>query len=176
MSNQTVKFLSQTLFQFAEDEIADIPWSIQPNTPSMSQEDLKTTMNTSTGLQRSRTWYLTYSNFNFKDLPSNITGIQLDLRSRRRGRVMDETVCLSYDDQLISDNKTQYISDDLQHLYINDTMTYGGPGDLWNIQGFDFNSIVNNPLFGITLRFQSHPSYPHRDPVIVDSVLVSFYY
>jgi hypothetical protein len=176
MPTQSNQFLSRTIFQFADDEINDISWVIQPEMPVGTQRDLSTTVNTSTGLHRNRTWYITYSNFAFDNtVPRNITGIELRTTTSRRGRCHDETICLSYDDQLISDNLTQYLSDDMEHLYINDSMVYGGPGNLWGLRGYDINSVVRDPLFGITMRFHSHPMYPHRDPMVINSILISFY-
>jgi hypothetical protein len=173
---QSNYFLSQTTFQFADDEINDVPWSIQPDTPICTQKDLSTTVNTSTGLHRNRTWYITFSNFATDNtVPGMITGIGVIFKARRRGRCFDETVCLSYDDMLISDNQTQFLSDDMEHLYNNDTMIYGGPGEMWGLNGYDINSVVKDPKFGLTFRFQSHPMYPHKDPMIIDSVLISFY-
>ena len=134
MSIQSNKFLSKTIFQFAEDELNDVSWVIQTDTPVGTQKDLVTTVNTSTGPHRNRTWYITYSNFTFDNtVPENITGVEIITKTRRRGRCYDETICLSYDDKLISDNQTQYLSDDMEHLYLNDTMIYGGSGNTWGL-------------------------------------------
>jgi hypothetical protein len=109
---------------------------------------------------KTKTVYLKLCGFNFTNLPNVLSGIQLRLKMNRKGRVTDETVQLCLDDNLIGKN---YGTFDLDPQKL-----YGGPADLWDT---DLTiSDVTNPSFGVILRFQAHPEYPHRDGAYIDRV------
>jgi hypothetical protein len=50
---------------------------------------------------------------------------------------------------------------------------YGGEGDLWATQ-LTVNDI-QDPTFGVLLRFQSHPHWPHKDSAMLDAVELQIY-
>ena len=45
---------------------------------------------------------------------------------------------------------------------------YGGENDTWETTLSAQN--INDPTFGITLRFQSHPNWPHKSSPIINAV------
>ena len=114
---------------------------------------------------RNKTYFVAVSGFNFQSLPTILSGISLRLTANRRGRVTDETVQLALGSNLIGDNRAGINLDPIQ--------VYGGSGDLWNTN----LSIadVSNSNFGVVLRFQAHPFYPHRDAMYLDAVELQIY-
>jgi hypothetical protein len=123
--------------------------------------------------RREKTWYITFTGFNITGITNPINGIEVQTIVRRKGRIMDETVQLSYQGNLIGENKINYGLDDLNHVPINNSTSYGGPTDLWDNQLTA--SILQDSTFGITLRFQSHLYYPHKETVLVDSIQLRVY-
>jgi hypothetical protein len=123
--------------------------------------------------RRERTWYITFTGFNITDITDPINGIEVQTRLRRRGRIMDETVSLSLNGDMIGENKIDYNLDDLNHVPINDVTNYGSPTDLWQTQLTA--AMLQDPTFGVTLRLQSHLFYPHRETVLIDSVQLRVY-
>lgn len=111
----------------------------------------------------SKTYYIRATGFNFENLPNTISGVEVRLKTKRGGRVTDDTVQLCLDGTDIGENKAD--------LIVNPLKYYGGENDLWGIGSIAKSSIQNN-TFGITLRFKSHPQYPHRDAVFIDSVQI----
>jgi len=122
---------------------------------------------------RQKTWYITFTGFNITGLTDPINGIQVQTSIRRKGRIMDETVQLTYQGNLMGENKINYLLDDLNHVPVHNSMTYGGPTDLWDNQLTA--AMVQDSSFGITLRLQSHLYYPHRETVLIDSVQLMVY-
>jgi hypothetical protein len=123
--------------------------------------------------RREKTWYITFTGFNITGVTNPINGIEVQTTVRRKGRIMDETVQLSYQGNLIGENKINYSLDDLNHVPINNSTSYGGRTDLWDNQLTA--AILQNPTFGITLRFQSHLYYPHKETVLIDSIQLRVY-
>lgn len=115
---------------------------------------------------KSKTYFLTFSEFNFTGLPDTLTGIELRLTARRRGRVMDETIQLCLDNNLIGDNKAS--------RSLDVTKLYGSENDLWNTENLSITDI-SSPTFGVKLRFQSHLDWPHQDPILIDAVELRIY-
>ena len=107
-----------------------------------------------------KTFYLTATGFEFDTLPDSLSGIELVINADRKGRVTDETV------QLILNNAP--VGDNLASLDLSESKSYGGQSNLWG-STLTINDIVN-PSFGIVMRFQSHPQYPHRDGINIRSV------
>lgn len=107
-----------------------------------------------------KTFFLKATGFNFQNIPGTISGIELRLTGNRRGRIMDETVQLLLDDELVGENKA---TPDIKM-----TKTYGSSEDLWtsNITISD----INKSTFGIILRFKSHPKWPHSDPMLLNCI------
>jgi hypothetical protein len=108
-----------------------------------------------------KTYYIKMSGYNFQNLPEVISGIELRLSAKRSGRITDDTVQLHYDDQQIGDNQAS--------LNLNPVKLYGGENILWGLTSVDA-TIIQDQSFGVLLRFKSHPSWPHKSPVELDSV------
>jgi len=109
----------------------------------------------------SKTYYIRATGFNFVNLPDIVSGIELRLKTKRGGRVTDDTVQLCLDSNEIGDNKAD--------LIVHPLKIYGNETDTWGVNDISLN-IIQNSTFGITLRFRSHPRFPHRDPIFIDSV------
>lgn len=109
---------------------------------------------------KNKTYYLKCTGFSFNDIPDVITGIEVKLTMNRYGRVTDETVELTLNGDTIGENQAS--------LNLDPIKTYGGNNDLWNtsLQKTD----IQNSTFGIILRFQSHPNWPHSSNVLIDAV------
>jgi hypothetical protein len=107
------------------------------------------------------------------DLPNTITGIQLDLMSQRNGRIVDETIQLVHQGEPIGNNNFMYILDSEGHFYLNNQTSYGGPTDLWGAELT--KDMLEDPSFGVILKFQSHPYYPHSCGMFLDSVSITVY-
>jgi hypothetical protein len=107
-----------------------------------------------------KTYYLKITNFNFLRLPQTLSGIELKISMNRVGRITDDTVQLCLNDGLVGLN---HASRDLSLIKI-----YGNETDKWgtNLTMQD----IQNPSFGVVLRFQSHPNWPHKSTPLVDSV------
>jgi hypothetical protein len=80
----------------------------------------------------------------------------------RFGRITDDTVQLCLNNNEIGENRANLLLDPIK--------TYGSQNDLWETTLT--NSDVLNPTFGIILRFQSHPRWPHKSTPMIDSVQI----
>lgn len=107
-----------------------------------------------------KTYFLKITGFNFTQLPTTLSGIELRLTMNRGGRVTDETVSLCINDTLVGTNNAD--------LDLNPLKVYGGEANLWdtNLTIVD----VTDPSFGVILRFKSHPQWPHRTGAFIDAV------
>jgi hypothetical protein len=101
-----------------------------------------------------KTYYLYLTDFGIVDLPDPITGIEVEVNMKRGGRITDDTIQLRYNDEFIGDNRADYKLDNVK--------VYGAPDDLWDISNLTAN-MLTDPSFGLGLRFQSHPSWPHKE-------------
>lgn len=108
-----------------------------------------------------KTYYLKMTHFNFTGLPDVITGIELKISSKRQGRITDDTVSLTYNDELFGDNQA--------NLNVDPVKYYGGETFLWGLGSIPASTIQNSS-FGVIVRFKSHPQWPHRDPIDLLSV------
>lgn len=109
-----------------------------------------------------KTYYLRLTGFNFLNVPSSIAGIEVKLTMNRFGRITDDTVQLCLNNELIGENRANLLLDPIK--------TYGNENDLWETTVL--NSDVLNSSFGIILRFQSHPRWPHKSTPMIDSVQI----
>lgn len=107
-----------------------------------------------------KTYYLKITGFNFYNVPSTITGIEVKLTMKRFSRITDDTIQLTFDNLLIGENKA--------NLNLDPIKIYGSQDDIWetNLTASD----VTNSSFGVILRFQSHPNWPHKNSALIDSV------
>jgi hypothetical protein len=116
-----------------------------------------------------KTYYLKCTGFNMTNLPTVMTGFSLKLVTQRNARVVDETVCLIYNGEVVSDNKTNLSSIREGHIRNGNIQEYGGPTDMW---GADITKeMMQDPEFGVLLRFSSNPLYPHRDSMIIYKIV-----
>lgn len=123
--------------------------------------------NATAGDIRMKTWYLYLTNFGLTNLPETIAGVEIALNVKR-SRVVEDTVQLLFRDELIGENQVYYAQDIEQHIKIVPNPTYGGDGKLWGATLT--KSMLQDPTFGICLRFQSHPYYPHSEAPLLESV------
>lgn len=107
-----------------------------------------------------KTYYLRATNFNFNYIPDIISGIEVRLSTNRYGRITDDTVQLCLDNDLIGVNQATL---DLSPIKI-----YGGEDVLWNAASSKEN--LQNSSFGLTLRFKSHPSWPHKCSMLISAI------
>ena len=112
---------------------------------------------------RSTTWYLTATDFNFGNIAPIINGIEVRLSSKRGGRISDETIQLIFSGQIMGDNQAT--------PELDMTKTYGGSNSTWGLDNIDAE-MIRDPSFGIRMRFQSHPYWPHKESMLIDSVAI----
>lgn len=108
-----------------------------------------------------KTYFLKLTGYNFSNVPNTINGIELKIEGQRAGRVTDDVVMLTHDGELLGVNQAK--------LEINTKTFYGGENNLWGLNAIS-KSTVEHETFGLILRFQSHPSWPHSDPMDLLSV------
>ena len=107
-----------------------------------------------------KTYYLQLTGFNFYNLPDVVSGIEMKLSMNRYGRITDETIQLCLNGKLIGENKaTRNL--DIDKKIGGETDTWGATLSLTDIQ---------NSTFGVTVRFQSHPDWPHKCSALVDAI------
>ena len=109
---------------------------------------------------KNKTYYLSLTGFNLINIPASITGLEVAIEMNRGGRITDETIQLAYNGQLIGNNKANGSLDPYK--------IYGDATDLWGVNLT--NVLLNDPNFGIILRFQSHPRWPHKTSPLIDAV------
>lgn len=109
---------------------------------------------------RMKTWYLHCTNFSFAALPNIITGVQVELNMKRGGRITDDTVQLEYNGTVIGDNRAT--------ASLEPKKTFGGEQDLWGTTLT--KDIISSATFGICLRFQSHPYWPHKETPMLNYI------
>jgi hypothetical protein len=163
-----------TITQFAETDAENvhIPWDSVNNFADI-KNDNEQGVGTMQGLYHyarspeadinSKSYYIRATGYNFQNLPSTISGVELRLKTKRGGRVTDDTVQLCLNGEDIGENRA--------NLVVNPLKYYGGEDDFWGLENIPVSTIQNN-TFGVTLRFKSHPQYPHRDAVFVDCVQI----
>jgi hypothetical protein len=109
-----------------------------------------------------KTYFLVLTQYNVSDLPVAISGIETEISMNRGGRITDETIQLQYNGAFIGVNKADFSLDVKK--------SYGGPMDLWDANLT--SGILTDPSFGIGVRFQSHPSWPHRESPKIDYIRI----
>ena len=100
-----------------------------------------------------KTYFLYTSGYNCANLPESISGIEVETSVMRGGRITDETIQLVYDGEFIGDNRATFTLDVEK--------TYGSNIDLWGTSATKV--MLEDSKFGVGIRFQSHPSWPHRE-------------
>ena len=107
-----------------------------------------------------KTYYLRATGFNFYNLPESVSGIEMKLSMNRYGRITDETIQLCLNEKLMGDNKAT------RNLDLE--KKFGGETDTWEA-GLSIADI-DNSTFGVLIRFQSHPDWPHKCSALVDAI------
>lgn len=165
----------------SEDPEREISWNSTPSRDVNSLleqkwstvRSLKHIANPASGNIRERTYSLICTDFQMDFLPDNITGLELKINAQRNGRIADEIIQLTYQGQAIGINNFVYLTDSEGHLKITNETFYGGPNDLWGAELT--TEMLQDPTFGVILKFQSHPYYPHSVGMILDSVSLTVY-
>jgi len=163
--------LPQTISQYSEENAENfhIPWQEVDNFNSLKMLDGKRIKTQRDLLHIARdpkkdiiqkTYYLKLTNFNFSSLPTELSGIEMKLSMDRGGRITDDTIQLTMNDILIGENQGDR---GLKPIKI-----YGGDNSLWNSN--ITLADIQNSSFGVILRFQSHPNFPHKCSPLIDAV------
>jgi len=129
--------------------------------------------NPAVGDQRTRTQALACIGFQVTQLPPVISGIEVNIKAQRGGRVVDEQIQLTYQGQAIGINNFKYQTDYYGNLEILNNTTYGGTTDLWGATLTP--EMLQDPSFGVIVKFQAHPYTPHRTGIYLDSVSLTVY-
>jgi hypothetical protein len=147
-----------TFSQYAEEgaESVHIPWD---STLTSTNGCLEHIARSPKHDLKTKTYYLEATGFNFQNLPNVISGIELKLSVKRRGRITDETINLVVNDNVGENHAT---------LDLSPTKTYGGATDIWGVKNLSVGNLSNN--LRVLLRFQAHPNWPHKDPAFIDAV------
>ena len=124
----------------------------QTNTFVSTVKQLAHIANTYVNDVKQKTYYLSLTNFAIASLPPTISGLEAMLGIDRGARITDDVIQLQYLGQPLGENLA---SDDLSII-----KNYGGEGVFWGTTLTP--TIISDPSFGATLRFQSHPSWPHN--------------
>lgn len=163
--------LPSVVTQYAESGAEDnhVSWNGERNFSSLKNKDGSHTKTIRDLLHIARdprhdilekTYFLKLTNFQFTNVPATITGIEVKITMNRFGRITDDTIQLCLNNSLIGQN--------FADLNLAPIKIYGSTTDLWN------TSLTNNNIidgsFGIVLRFQSHPKWPHRSSAFIDAV------
>jgi hypothetical protein len=159
------------LDQYAEDE-SHIAW----NSTDVSLILSGTSISTASPLLhiareprndiKMKTYFLRATGFNFQNLPDTISGIECKVSLKRGGRITDETVQLCLNETLIGENRA--------NLEVHPEKVYGSHTDTWNASDLT-TAMLQDPTFGIVLRFQSHPKWPHKTTPTFSSVEIQIY-
>jgi hypothetical protein len=163
--------LPTTVVQYAESgaENYDISWDSDTDFREIKTADQTyiRTINDLIHIARSpklditmKTWYLRCTGFNFVNLPDLIAGIEMRLVGNRRGRITDETIQLCLQGSGIGKNQG--------NMDLSPQKIYGGETDLWETQLTAMD--LRDPTFGVLIRLQSHPHWPHKDSAFLSSV------
>lgn len=166
----TAWFYPNTVSQYYE-VTAHVPWNNVGNFFSIKHPDggslslsapLLHIANPTVNDLKMKTYFLALSEFNVIDLPETISGIEVEINMNRQGRITDDTIQLRYNNQFVGENKANF--------NLDPNKTYGSNTDLWGAS-WDYSTITD-PSFGIGVRFQSHPSWPHNAYPKIDYIRV----
>lgn len=125
-----------------------------------TETDLYYIANPTVNNRRTKTYYLHLTNFALTNVPDIISGVEVLIAMNRRGRITDDTIQLRFDDEFIGDN--------LADFKLDQTKIFGNETDTWNCDLT--KEMVSDASFGVGLRFQSHPNWPHKDSPLINYV------
>jgi hypothetical protein len=135
-------------------------------------KSLKHIANPASGPIRDSTYQLICTGFRIPAL-SDINGIELRVIAQRNGRIADETIQLTYENSAIGRNNFSYETDEEGRLPLFNDTVYGSPTDTWGAQVTP--EMLQDPSFGVILKFASHPYYPHSSDMQIESVSLTVY-
>lgn len=119
--------------------------------------------NTGVNNLKMKTYFLYLTGFSFLAMPDVISGVEVEVNMKRGGRITDEIIQLRYNNAFLGENRADY--------KLDNEKIYGSPTDLWDIPNLD-SAILNDPSFGVGLRFQSHPNWPHKEHPMIGYVRI----
>lgn len=154
----------------AEEEIL---WRTLTDNRVRTETELRHISNPACGDLRNRTQSLAFLDFGMTGLPETISGIELRIEAQRNGRIADDQIQLFYQGDVIGVNNFYYETDIDGRLPIYNNATYGGPLDLWGATITP--EMLRDPDFGVLLKFQSHPYYPHSSGMQINLVSLTVY-
>ena len=108
-----------------------------------------------------KTYFLKTTGFQFQDLPDTISGIECRLTMNRSGRIMDDVISLSYNNDTLGENQAT--------MELAPIKVYGSDTSIWKSSTIT-PEMIQDSSFGVILRFRSHPSWPHKSTPLVDAV------
>lgn len=166
----TIWALPTVISQYAESEAEDahISWQEVDNFSSLKNLDGKSIRTSRDLLHIARdpkrditekTYFLKVTGFQFNFIPTIIRGIEMKLSSNRFGRITDDTVQLVLNNNPIGLNQA--------NLNLDPIKIYGNESDLWSS---NLTSANINSSFGVIVRFQSHPKWPHKNSMLIDAI------
>jgi hypothetical protein len=157
--------------QTFEDE-SHIPWDSTGDFTYLKSKDLSRTSTVSPLIHipvsrtvsiRNKTWFL-HCRFQLGTEPGQINGIQVQIQMDRGSRIVDDTIQLDKNGELLGENQAT-----LDMLALK---TYGNTWGLnWsNINPYDLTS----GNFGLRLRFQSSFTTPHSTTPSIDFIRMRY--
>ena len=156
--------------QFGETEIG---WLGSLDTLFRTDGQLTHLSNPACGDLVTRTQALMFTHFQIIGLPEIISGVELIIKTRRNGRAVDEQIQLVLNGQPIGKNNFNYDPDEDGNLKVLDTTVYGSSTDTWGVELT--SEMLQDPSFGVILKFQGHPYFPHRSNMILEHVSLTIY-
>ena len=164
----TTWFYPQTISQYTESE-EHIPWRDGPDMQFVKYPGgnllgtvapLLRIANTTVNDIVMKTYYLKLSDWNLNQISGNVTGIQLELNMNRGGRITDDSVMIMKNNIRVGQN--------MANIDLSPMKQYGLASNQWNYRFTPTN--LSNEVFAISLRFRSHPEWPHRETPRIDYV------
>jgi len=156
--------------QFGETELG---WLGSLDTLFRTDGQLTHLSNPASGDLVTRTQALSFTQFQMITLPEVISGLELTVRTRRNGRAVDEQIQLVFQGQPVGKNNFNYDPDEDGNLKVIDNAVYGSPTDTWGVELTQ--EMLQDPSFGVILKFQAHPYFPHRSNMILERVSLTVY-
>jgi hypothetical protein len=151
----------------------EVLWRTHENGRFQTQAELFHISNPASGDLTNSTQALAFVNFNITNAPNAISGLSIRVQTQRNGRATDQQIQLTYQGQPIGINNVNYITDEEGHLFLNNDVTYGSSTSTWGVSLTP--EMVQDPSFGVILKFQAHPYYPHSSGMFIDSVALTVY-
>lgn len=150
-------FYPSVVTQYCEADV-HVPWiSVDDNFTQINlvrtKTDLRHIANSLVNDMKMKTYFLVLTGFNFTNLPDTITGIEADINIRRTGRITDETI------QLYK-NGVGGLGGNVGTANLANQQLYGSANSLWGLETLD--AVLLDQNFGLVLRYQTHPSWPHQ--------------